>query len=92
VTACPNVPGKVFCPITERRVTMEAPVEDDYQIACEADAQTMEGMRKLAVVRLTRRGETTANVFSLVSDEGPHLGGDGSAPTPLMYFVAGVAF
>jgi uncharacterized OsmC-like protein len=52
----------------------------------------MDGMRKLAVVRLTRRGETAAEVFSLVSDEGPHLGGDGSAPTPLMYFVAGVAF
>ena len=64
---------------------MEAPVRDDYQIACEADSQSMEGMRKLAVVRLTRRGETTAEVFSLVSDEGSHLGGDGSAPTPLMY-------
>lgn len=62
---------------------MEARAGDDYQIACEADAQTMEGMRKLAVVRLTRRGETTAEVFSLASDEGPHLGGDGSAPTPL---------
>jgi hypothetical protein len=71
---------------------MEAHVGDDYQIACEADAQAMEGMRKLAVVRLTRRGETAGQVFSLVSDEGPHLGGDGSAPTPLMYFVGGVAF
>lgn len=88
----PERAGQVFCPITERRVAMEASGGDDYQIACEADAQTMEGMRKLAVVRLTRRGEATEEVFSLVSDEGPHLGGDGSAPTPLMYFVAGVAF
>lgn len=71
---------------------MEARAGDDYQIACVADAQTLEGMRKLAVVRLTRRGEATAEVFSLVSDEGSHLGGDSSAPTPLMYFVAGVAF
>jgi uncharacterized membrane protein len=78
--------------MSERRRTMEARAGDDYQIACEADARTMEGMRKLAVVRLTRRGETTAEVFSLVSDEGPHLGGDSSAPTPLMYLVAGVAF
>ncbi len=84
--------GQVFSHLTERREAMEARVGDDYQIACEADAQTLEGMRKLAVVRLTRRGETAEQVFSLVSDEGPHLGGDSSAPTPLMYFVAGVAF
>jgi len=84
--------GEVFSPIAERREAMEARARDDYQIACEADAQTLEGMRKLAVVRLTRRGETAAEVFSLVSDEGPHLGGDSSAPTPLMYFVAGVSF
>jgi uncharacterized OsmC-like protein len=64
----------------------------DYQIAVEVDAQIMDGMRKLAVARLVRRGEVSSEVFSLVSDEDPHLGGDGSAPTPLMYFVAGVAF
>lgn len=71
---------------------MEAHGGDSYQITCEVDAQTMDGMRKLAVVRLARRGEASSQAFSLVSDEGAHLGGDGSAPTPLMYFVAGVAF
>jgi hypothetical protein len=63
-----------------------------YQISCEAEAQTLNGMRKLASVHLVRQGEASSRAFSLVCDEGPHLGGEGSAPTPLMYFVAGVAF
>lgn len=71
---------------------MEARARGDYQIVCEVEAQTLDRMRKLAVARLIRRGEESSEVFSLVSDEGPHLGGDGSAPTPLMYFVTGVAF
>ncbi len=71
---------------------METRAGGDYQIACEVEAQTLDGMRKLAVVRLTRQAGESSEVFSLVSDEGPHLGGEGSAPTPLMYFVAGVAF
>jgi hypothetical protein len=71
---------------------METRVGVDYQIVCEVEAQTVDRMRKLAVARLGRRGEASSDVFSLVSDEGSHLGGDGSAPTPLMYFVAGVAF
>ncbi len=71
---------------------METRAGGVYQIACEVEAQVLDGMRKLAVVRLTRHAETSSEVFSLVSDEGPHLGGEGSAQTPLMYFVTGVAF
>lgn len=32
------------------------------------------------------------SVFSMISDEGPALGGEDSAPTPLSYFGAAVAF
>ncbi len=71
---------------------METRAGGDYQIACEVEAQTLDGMRKLAVVRLVRQGEASPKAFSLVCDEGPHLGGEDSAPTPLMYFVTGVAF
>lgn len=48
-------------------------------------------MRKLAVIRV-QRPTAPGEAYTLVCDEGPHLGGDGSAPTPLTYFVAGVAF
>jgi hypothetical protein len=30
--------------------------------------------------------------FTLMCDEGPRLGGAGSAPTPLQYLLAGLAF
>jgi hypothetical protein len=30
--------------------------------------------------------------MTFASDEGPNLGGFGSAPTPLMYFSAALAF
>jgi len=71
---------------------METRAGGNSQITCEVEAQTLDGMRKLAIVRLARKGEASAKAFSLVCDEGAHLGGEGSAPTPLMYFVAGVAF
>lgn len=60
-------------------------------IKCVVEARDLGGMRKLAVARMFRN-EELMETFSIVSDEGPHLGGEGSAPTPLMYFVAGVAF
>jgi hypothetical protein len=62
-----------------------------YEVTFEAQAWALEGMRKVAVTRVTRPGGP-AEAYTLVSDEGPHLGGEGSAPTPLTYFVAGVAF
>jgi hypothetical protein len=68
------------------------PVGADDRLSCEVEAQTLDGMRKLATARVLRGGQASSGVFSLVCDEGAHLGGDGSAPTPLMYFVAGVAF
>lgn len=48
----------------------------------EATAQTLDGMLKEA-----RVGE-----FVLRCDEGPRLGGAGSAPTPLQYLLAALAF
>ncbi len=57
----------------------------------ETEARILEAMRKVAVTWLRPPGGPAAG-YTLVSDEGPHLGGEGSAPTPLTYFVAGVAF
>lgn len=33
-----------------------------------------------------------AGTFAILSDEGPSLDGEGAAPLPLQYFLAGIAF
>ncbi len=68
---------------------MQAP--GTHEVVFETEAWTLEGMRKVAVTRV-RRPTGPTEAYTLVSDEGPHLGGEGSAPTPLTYFVTGVAF
>jgi uncharacterized OsmC-like protein len=53
----------------------------------EADASLVTPFRKRATVSRSGQGHMT-----FASDEGPSLGGLGSAPTPLMYFSAALAF
>lgn len=62
-----------------------------YEVTFESEARILEGMRKIAVTYVKRAGGEQ-EAYALLSDEGPHLGGERSAPTPLTYFVAGVAF
>ena len=52
-----------------------------------ARARPIEKWRKQVIA-----GQPDAGQFALISDEGEYLpGGEGTAPTPLTYFVAGVA-
>lgn len=52
-----------------------------------AEASSIEKWRKQVIA-----GQPDAGLFALISDEGGYLeGGEGTAPTPLTYFVAGVA-
>jgi hypothetical protein len=52
-----------------------------------AEASTIEKHRKQVIA-----GQPDAGRFAFISDEGAYLpGGEGTAPTPLTYFVAGVA-
>jgi hypothetical protein len=57
------------------------------EIVFEADVRGVTPFLKLATV--SRGG---ADPMTFASDEGPNLGGLGSAPTPLMYFSAAIAF
>jgi hypothetical protein len=58
-----------------------------HRIEVLAEASAIEAWRLVAIA-----GQPTAGRFALVSDEGSYLpGGEGTAPTPLTYFVAGVA-
>ena len=56
-------------------------------IVFEADVQSVTPFLKLATVSHNGTGHQ-----SFACDEGPNLGGLGSAPTPLMYFSAALAF
>jgi hypothetical protein len=57
------------------------------EIVFEADVSMVTPFLKLATVDRGGKGHMT-----FASDEGPSLGGLGSAPTPLMYFSAALAF
>jgi hypothetical protein len=57
------------------------------EIVFDADVSLVTPFLKLATVS---RGDQGHQTFA--SDEGPSLGGLGSAPTPLMYFSAALAF
>jgi len=57
------------------------------EIVFEADVTSVTPFLKLATVSRGGSGH-----MSFLSDEGPNLGGLGSAPTPLMYFSAALAF
>ena len=57
------------------------------QIEVVAEATTVQGWRKQVVAG--QRGEEQ---FTFLSDEGSYMpGGQSTAPTPLTYFVSGVA-
>jgi hypothetical protein len=52
-----------------------------------AEAKSIEGWRKQVIA-----GQPDGGRFALISDEGQYMpGGEGTAPTPLTYFVAGVS-
>ena len=57
-------------------------VPQRLSIVMEGDGETMGPMLKRAKIR---------DVW-MYCDEGPSLGGDGSAPTPMEYFVASIVF
>jgi hypothetical protein len=63
------------------------PAVQSHEIVFEADVTSVTAFLKLATVSRGGSGH-----MSFLSDEGPNLGGLGSAPTPLMYFSAALAF
>ncbi|HVN55027.1 MAG TPA: hypothetical protein VMT46_11910 [Anaerolineaceae bacterium] len=53
-----------------------------------AEATTIEKWRKQVIAGQPETGR----LFAFVSDEGSYMpGGEGTAPTPLTYFTAGIA-
>ena len=63
------------------------PAIQTRELIFEADVRSVTPFLKIATV--TRHG---TDPMTFACDEGPALGGLGSAPTPLMYFSAALAF
>ena len=79
--------------VKSRAVESEAGIglqpEQKRQVVLNVEVESLDRMRKKATVTVEHpRGST----FEIICDEGPYLGGDDSAPPPLAYFCAGVAF
>jgi hypothetical protein len=58
-------------------------------VVVEAESRFVDGLRQEAQVRVV---QPPGGTYTLVSDEGAHLGGRGSAPPPLAFFVGGAVF
>jgi len=63
--------------------------QQDREIRVAIQAESLERMKKHAVVTLEQPEGST---FSIYCDEGAYLDGEDSAPPPLAYFSAGIAF
>ena len=61
----------------------------DRELRVAIEAESLEGMKKRAIVTLEQPEGST---FSILCDEGAYLAGDDTAPPPLAYFSAGIAF
>ena len=63
--------------------------QQDRELRVAVVAENLEGMKKRAIVTLEQPEGST---FSIICDEGAYLAGEDSAPPPLAYFSAGIAF
>lgn len=61
----------------------------DRELRVAIEAESLEGMKKKAIVTLEQPEGST---FSIICDEGAYLAGEDTAPPPLAYFSAGIAF
>lgn len=67
---------------------MENKKEGFRDIQVVANASSIEKWRKQVIAGQPETG----SAFALISDEGNYMpGGEGTAPTPLTYFVSGMA-
>jgi hypothetical protein len=75
--------------IDAERISSYVPQEGGQEIRLRLTAESKSKMNKQAFVAVEAPGFST---FSMWCDEGTSLGGEDSAPAPLAYFAAAVAF
>lgn len=67
----------------------EAGQAGGQEIRIHVSAESLGKMKKRAVVKSARPEN---NTWEILCDEGKRIGGDDSAPAPLAYYSAGIAF
>lgn len=77
--------------IEERRHESPTSLQEtqDRELRVRVEARSLERMKKEAVVTLE---QPVGSVFRMRCDEGAYLSGDDTAPPPLSYFSAAIAF
>ena len=63
--------------------------QEGREVRVRLTAESREGMTKRALIALESQGFSP---FSMWCDEGTSIGGEDSAPAPLAYFSAAIAF
>lgn len=61
----------------------------DRELRVRLTAESLDGMKKRAEVILE---QPVGSTFEIICDEGAYLSGDDTAPPPLSYFSAAIAF
>lgn len=64
----------------------------DADLQFRVRATTLEGQKKRGEVWSEVNGERASSAWLVMCDEGERLGGSDSAPSPLAYFSAAIAF
>jgi len=64
----------------------------DREIRCRVRAKTLSRQKKEAEVWNEVSGQPAGSRWAILCDEGTRIGGDDTAPPPLAYFSAGLAF
>jgi hypothetical protein len=64
----------------------------DANLQFRVRATTLEGQKKRGEVWSELNGQRTSSAWLMLCDEGDRLGGSDSAPSPLAYFSAAIAF
>jgi hypothetical protein len=72
------------------RASAQQSVERDIRVY--VSAKTVGHQKKRAEVWTTAQGSRWGSRFAILCDEGKAIGGEDSAPPPLAYFSAGIAF
>ena len=84
-----NDGAEVFTPHVDEVLNSAQTPQERKEIRVRVNAESREGMKKRALAGMEVPGFST---FSMWCDEGLSMGGDDSAPAPLAYFAAAIAF
>jgi hypothetical protein len=84
-----NDGAEVFTPHVDEVLNSTQEPQEGKEIRVKVNAESREGMKKRALAGIEVPGFST---FSMWCDEGLSMGGDDSAPAPLAYFAAAIAF